>query len=447
LQRPCKKENFLLKGLNGFSMAFLLVLLWSCGSSDDQNFPNVPPGINSGEFSNVKPANPSSPYKTVIIPCIAARKDQDTCRLSELPLIGQEKNQPTIMDVMDRVVVSHDWMGERFQQVLEQLPPDILKLMKAITAVVIDDDIRPSYYGITGAIYLDPANLWLTNDEKQTISKRDDFRINFGTELQFLSFSRYVKDNQYAYRFYSLEGTETRNLDDIIFRVAALLYHELAHANDLFPPNEIPQLDSSFLIKNSMDNLLDLEKPISFLLNEHFPLTSEEMEGLADVLFKGIEPTDEQKIYTATQVGSFFKMDRANDDYNFSSIFEDLAMLFEEVMMKYHFDIERDIAFLDKPNDPTLCENYKVAWGNRQRIGNLEVKIRAQFVTNNLLPKEVPSQFFIDLEDATQMKTGVDWCKALKTKPIISSTVDEKIAKADFPEEQQVIKDSLPGHL
>jgi hypothetical protein len=206
-------------------------------------------------------------------------------------------------------------MGRRIQEVLEQLPPDILKLMKAITAMVIDDDIRPSYYGFTGAIYLDPADLWLTNEEKKTINKQDDFRINFGAELQFLSFSRYVKDNQYAFRFFSLEGTETRNLNDIIFPIAALLYHELAHANDVFPPSEIPRLDSRFLIKNAMDNLR--EKRISVMLNNNFPLTSEEMEGLADVLFQGIEPSDEQKLYTATQVGSFFEMDRANDDYNF----------------------------------------------------------------------------------------------------------------------------------
>jgi hypothetical protein len=317
--------------------------------------------------------------------------------------------------------------------------------MKAITAMVIDDDIRPSYYGFTGAIYLDPADLWLTNEEKKTINKQDDFRINFGAELQFLSFSRYVKDNQYAFRFFSLEGTETRNLNDIIFPIAALLYHELAHANDVFPPSEIPRLDSRFLIKNAMDNLR--EKRISVMLNNNFPLTSEEMEGLADVLFQGIEPSDEQKLYTATQVGSFFEMDRANDGYNFFTIFEDLAMLFEEVMMKYHFDIDRDVAFVDKPNDPTRCKNYKVAWGNRQRIGNAEVRMRAHFVTNNLLPKEVPSQFFVDLEDAIQMKPGEAWCEALITKPIISSTVDGKNAKADLLDEHPVIKDSLPGHL
>ena len=71
--------------------------------------------------------------------------------------------------IMQRLVVSHDWMGQRFKEVLDILPAEILQLMSGVTAVVIDDDIRPSYYtNWTGAIYLDPANLWLTNDDSLT---------------------------------------------------------------------------------------------------------------------------------------------------------------------------------------------------------------------------------------------------------------------------------------
>ena len=53
---------------------------------------------------------------------------------------------PTFDRVMDRVVVSHRWMGERLEEVLRRAPDDLLRVLGAISAIVIDADVRPSFY-------------------------------------------------------------------------------------------------------------------------------------------------------------------------------------------------------------------------------------------------------------------------------------------------------------
>ncbi|HEX9757690.1 MAG TPA: hypothetical protein VGB26_07800 [Nitrospiria bacterium] len=447
---PYKRD--LIKKFNYIGFLLFSFLMAGCGSSNDQSFMEIPSGITKGPFSDLKAVNSAGPYSGVIIPCIAATTDQETCTLSKLPLIGQEKEQPTVDDIMDRVVVSHDWMGQRFREILEKLPPDILTLLKAVTAVVIDNDVRPSYYWITGAIYLDPGHLWLTNEEKATINKKEDFRIGFGLELPLVPLARYVKKNaggtQYekAYEIISLDSSLERNLHDIFYLIAHILYHELAHANDFFPPGQISQLDSSFLIKNAMDNLQ--EKRISSHLDKNFQLTSKELKDLARVLYHGATASPTQKNYTPVLVGSFFEPDAANDNYNYSNEFEDVAMLFEEVMMKYHFNIERDVAFAGKNHnqDPT-CETALVAWGTRKRIGEPQVTKRAKFVTDGILPKTIPSDFFLNLETPILLQTGKSWCDLDQVGLSPPIERGEPLAKPDLLGNDQLKHDSFPGVL
>ena len=73
--------------------------------------------------------------------------------------------------------------GQRFKEFLETMDPhgDFKNLLRATTAIVISYDVRPSYYWVvTGAIHLDPDNLWLTPDERDTINQAPDYRASFG---------------------------------------------------------------------------------------------------------------------------------------------------------------------------------------------------------------------------------------------------------------------------
>lgn len=394
------------------AMLALLAAIAGCGggggggtqTGDGTSAPPQP------ELANTRAFVDASPYSQLLSGCIAASEQSESCTLQTLPLIGLEHGDPDIAAVMNRVVVSHDWMGQRFEAVLGQLPADILTLLKGVTAVVIDDDIRPSFYTtLTGAIYLDPANLWLTNAEKATISRAADFRSGFGDELAFRSLWRYVLNDRRAYRYYPLDGDEERGLADIVYPLASLLYHELAHANDFFPPHLLGGVDTAQTVAAAAQSLSS--ERVARQLQQQMGLRSDTLFGLAGVMFRGDTPTAEQRALTAQQVGQYFAGDGASDDYAYSSIYEDVAMLFEEAMMKYHFDVDRDMAFTAAPADPSACGDYIVGWGNRNRLGDSEVKNRARFVVGELLPQADLDDFFQNLPLPTEMTVGVDWCQ------------------------------------
>jgi hypothetical protein len=392
---------------------FLILLLLSACSGGGGTSADIGPGGTNPDLSDVTVFRPGSPYAAVLKDCALAEDKAGLCSMVTLPLIGQDASSPSVADVMDRVLVSHPWMGTRFEEVLNQLPADLLGLFKGVTAIVIDSDIRPSFYlNEPAAIYLDPANLWLTNEEKVTISRAADFRSDFGADLQFVSLWRYVKDNAYAYRSYSLSGSETRQLGDILYPVARLLYHELAHANDFLPPAWQASLDRQLTPYAATLTLAD--ESVSAHLEAALPLTSTLWRNLALVLFRGVPATTAQKIASAALVGTEFAGDVANDAYGYASIREDVAMLFEEAMMKYHFDVDRDIAFSDLPTTSVpACDDYLVQWGNRNRLGDPTVKLRAALVSGELLPAADLSAYFAGLPAPTPMTSNLGWCSNL----------------------------------
>jgi hypothetical protein len=241
-----------------------------------------------------------------------------------------------------------------------------------------------------------------------------------------------VKDNDYAYPYYPLDGSEERTISDLLYPLARLLLHELAHANDFFPPAAIGSLDRNLTLVEASQALSD--ERVSEQLTARSPLTSQMMLALARVMYRGEPASDAQKALTAAEVGGEFEADVANDDYAHNTIREDLAMLFSEAMMKYFFDIDRDIAYTPDPTDATVCSAYIVEWGNRNRIGDPEVKVRAQFVVSALLPEGDFDLFFQDLALPTPMQNGVDWCSNLQLgvpQPLLQALSADRIGSWD----------------
>jgi hypothetical protein len=183
----------------------------------------------------------------------------------------------------------------------------------------------------------------------------------------------------------------------------------LAHANDFMPPALLPNVSS----QNTVDQQVDANfnnMTTTNLYNTN-PLMSEIMHGLGQVLFQGAKATTQEKTYTAAQVGVEFASDGASDAYAYSSPFEDTAMLFEEVMMKYHYNVDREMAFTDAPlNDGSFCDDYVVRWGQRNRIGDPLVKARAQKVVGQLLGRTDTFVYFAILPTPRFMVNGSDWC-------------------------------------
>lgn len=378
-------------------LPLLMLGLQGCGGDDNQN----------EDLADATAFKSNAPYSNSLAGCARATSSNDYCTLETLPLLGMEVDTPTVSDVMDRVVVSHDWMGTRFEELLQEMPAQILPLFKAVTAIVIDADIRPAYYTSgTGAIYLDPAYLWLSLDEKATINKKQDYRAGFDDPLAFRQIQRYLKNGAPAYVFGSLSDDSTRELEDIVLLISRLLLHELAHANDFIPPGSYASLNRQNTVDQAATSLSDTW--VSTRLSDTTPLRSDTMFSLADVMYRGMTPNIADLEILAVEVGEAFEPDGAGDDYGYTSQYEDVAMLFETAMMKYLYDADYELAFTDVPEDPQYCQFYIIGWGVHNRVGDSNVKARAQFVVSELLPSLNTDMFFQELEPPQDISG--DWC-------------------------------------
>lgn len=345
-----------------------------------------------------------------------------TCTLQELPFIAFSYPSPKISDVMSRVVVSHQWMGERFESLLTELPPEIIDLMGSVTAIVIADNIRPSFYWKnTAAIYLDPQNLWLSNEEKHSISQEDDYRSNYGDDLAYRFFHRIIKDNQYAYSYYPLDGDQERTMDDIIAPMASLLFHELAHANDFMPQPLIPYIalnQTPYSAVYSVSSQWANKK-----LTDFSPLQGDELFAHAQIMYKGNQATEQQKQDSAADMGELIQLQGANHFYAYSTHAEDVAMLFQATMLKKTLDIDMDSAFVVKPEGINLnCSDYIVAWGERNRIANIITKPRARLVSELMQPDTDFNDFFDNLASPEPFPAETDWCTTNLTSNLITKS-------------------------
>ncbi|MEC7470358.1 MAG: hypothetical protein VYC51_10960, partial [Pseudomonadota bacterium] len=239
-------------------------------------------GIDMYVTTDLRPFNQTSPYADALQACVYNNTVENSCDFDTLPLIGMETMSPSIDTILDRTLVSHHWMGERFREFLTQsaAAEDIIKLLRGVTAIVISYDVRPSFYWVrTGAIYLDARNFWRTPEERDTLNTIPDYRSGFGNELQFGIYWRYVKDGEYYYPQSSLPASsrQSKSFVQLEASLAWLMYHELAHANDFFPPASWASISSS------SDPLSHFQRfgAQSSIMSANYPLQSTLLEGLA----------------------------------------------------------------------------------------------------------------------------------------------------------------------
>ena len=394
-----------------------------------ENADKIDDGDNTAydsRLASVFPFNANSPYANVLVNCVYSNTIdfRTSCRLNDLPLIAQDTTTPSIDDIMDRVVVSHQWMGQRFKEFLQNSDPhdDFKNLLRATTAIVISYDIRPSYYWVvTGAIHLDPENLWLTPDERDTINQAPDYRASFGDDLNFVLPWRYVKNNRYASFYYPKDIRVTRAASEGVYNLASLMYHELAHANDFFAQSTWANLNRNDRILTAADKILQSTGIQSDLLSTALPLNGTQMYRLAQVRYQGETATAQEKSYNPTDVSGFFSPEHAPQFYNYTSKREDYAMLFDGLMMKARYDVDRDIAVTNQPQ--SADEQYIVTWGQRGRIGDINIKQRVNYVTRRILPEFTEATNFINnLAAPLAMDSGKTWMENLTISPSINQT-------------------------
>ncbi len=368
-------------------------------------------------LEKVAPLNPDSDYAEALADCTYNVEREQHCTLSKLPFLGMSVPEPTIDDVMSRVIASKPWMAENFRKVLESMQYDIdfRLLCRAVTAIVISNDIRPSfYYAGTGAIYIDSDHLWLTEEQKKQTNRKPDFRTNFGSKLRFLIVWRLVKDNAQVYSrtvaFPNFDSAQ-RTVEDIQISLAYLLYHELAHANDYNPYEKLSGYEGSMTPWAAAST----HEPVSSDFDSAYPLESELLKKLAEVSFFGYEATSDLVAVGPEEVVEEFRYDTATNYYNYSNPVEDLAMTFGAMMMLWRFEIQEDVGITPIPEveNPTAYDII-LTWGQRQRVADPEIRAKAWFAINRILPGlEGVDAFIQGLEDPIELPAGVSWAESI----------------------------------
>lgn len=403
-----------------------------------QNIDNIPTSsIYDKVVAKVTPYNLNAPMAAGLKKCIYANYFSSPCSLSDINLIGQEHSDPTVDQIMDRVITSHPWMADNFKQFLIEQDPygDFKKLLRSVSAIVISYDIRPSYYWVaTGAIHLDPEDLWLTPAQRDVIDVAPDYRNAFGQELQYIMPWRYVKNNQYASSYYPNELRINRTIADLVPDLSSLLYHELAHANDNFPSSSLSSINAKSIYDayQSRNGVT-----IADLLTTTYPKNSIEMTELGQVNFKGKTPTSLQKSYTPNDIANFFSHDNAPTEYAYSSAQEDVATLFDATMMSARYGIERDEAVTETSSP------YTISWGQRGRIKDPVVEPRSKFVFELIFPELNSTEIYNLIPNVRTLATGYSWNQAL-TQGFVSNAVSIEKSNAISVNEPKEIEIHRP---
>lgn len=375
----------------------------------------------------IKVYRSDSAYASVLLEC-ALTEYTDPCTLQKLPYIGQLNASPTINEVMQRLLVTHDWMGVRFEKMLSDLPADMLPLFAPVTSIIIGSEVRPSaFYPSLGQVRLDPRRLWLSVDEKRTVATNDDPRSNFGSDLQFTSLFRFTIGDNYAWNYWSLTDDSERSVADIKLPLASLLYHELAHANDYVQQARMSVLTSDMTPLDALNELEDSRVSRRLYQDESLTAQRSYLYGLAGVRFFDDAATDFQKTLQADFVGAEMANEGKVSFYSYSSTREDVAVLMEAALMKYHFNAETHIGYANLPEGADIrCDDYIVAWGERNRLASSLVAPRAKFVMDSIAPSTALDQFFASrLGQATALRQGDGWCESRFLAP---SSADRTIA-------------------
>ncbi|MGR5065799.1 hypothetical protein [Photobacterium sp. DNB22_13_2] len=404
-----------------------LLVLVGCGGggekAQERSNVNGDPALDS-----LQAYQSNSLFASAALDCVPLYKQQRSCLVSDIAPLGYGiEGDVTVDDIAARLVVSHAWMGSNFIAALREMPQDLLNLFGSVNAVVLSYEIRPSFYHSgTASMYIDPRYLWQTETQWQDIYQQDDFRDAYQSQFKFVAANRYLDPyGQYVLtsNTYDRDVNYFRDIDKITRGLYRLLAHELAHANDYLPQDTLADLDTNLTVWQNIQRRI----PVNSDLNREQPLSSIMLHDLAQASFRGETPTQAQTQLEAETLGAEFEFDGAADYYAYSSQAEDVAMLFEAYMMHQQYQAISDVAFLVEPamTDP-YCDDYKIGWGQRDRLADSHVKSRAKQIAERILMRDLRAEFSRIDEAAELLPYGTGWCEAqsrfVSGKPMVKST-------------------------
>ena len=207
-----------------------------------------------------------------------------------------------------------------------------------------------------------------------------------------------------------------------------MLYHELAHANDFIQYNDLADVSGDMTPWQAAAALEDTQVWRELYNEVQLTAQTSYLYGLAAVRYFDDEPTEFQASVTADFVGAEMANEGKMTFYGYSTPREDVATLFASAMMKYHYDVDYHVGFVNKPvdNPQASCNDYKVSWGVRNRLAGGQVAPRAQLVVNKMMrPSANRDQFFAsELGAESSLRIGAGWCDSVSDEIQLSKRAD-----------------------
>ncbi len=428
------------------STCVVSLLVVGCGGSSSGDRPEsvTSPNVNGTPSLDMVYTYQTTANSEQVLSCSKLFLDFDSCGVSDIKPIGADITRDVLLeDIKSRLVISHEWMADSFIAALEEInDQDLLNLFKPLNTIVISYDIRPSFYHpLTASMYIDARYLWRNSNEWEMIYKQDDYRSDYRTEFIFDSLLRYVdaRTNEYITwsNFYNARSYSSRTSAQIAPGLFKLLSHELAHANDSLPPNLLSTLGDSGKI---YDDYIYPADHIKDELSRAFPLKSDLLFEAAQIAYGGADMTDRIRNTSAEEAGSAFKYDGAADLYGYTTEAEDVAMLFEAFMMYKKYRAVSDVAFVTIPvSDNYSCDELVVKWGQRNRLADNNVKLRAKMVASRiLLDRDIATDFLSISSAPIDMMQNIGWCASRNATTAASS---ERLNRGYSSIGQQVVHD------
>ena len=154
-----------------------------------------------------------------------------------------------------------------------------------------------------------------------------------------------------------------------------------------------PSIDVSKPIAVTTSDIVKNGKTISQRLDAAYPLQSYVWRELASTLWRNEESFSSLTFLDAIDVSEDFDRDstsypygyKTSTPFTFSFSYEDPAVLFEHLMMKHFFNLDKTTLFRDA-TEQSNCYG-KSMYHVEGRIGNPRVLERAMFVLNLALPE------------------------------------------------------------
>ncbi len=341
----------------------------------------------SPEKKPVVAAKKNSPYRHALNTCLYGTQRMSPCSLSELPFLGQDKETPTLEDLMNRVAVSDDYLGANFEILLKKLPESaqhqIFLLARSVTGIVISDDIDRSYYSsTTGAIYLESRYL---NLDLNLCGFRTSSTITQAEETKSIESVKQLS-------FVGLFGlVRSKPVLDNIDCLAQTLFHELSHAADSLPASLVSHAPRN---QNAAELIQTTRgQRVSDLIAKKYPLRSRLLHQIATILYQNQVPHDEEKRATAQEIAEEFEKDLAVSLYSYTSQYEDVAEISEAFLLLSTLGISKLIVFAPATVTVDELNNhcYHSTWGRYRRFMEPSMREKVRFIMERILPEYAKS--------------------------------------------------------